>query len=159
MENRRAQEEIVGFIMIILLVVIIGVVFLAIELRKPTEKLNSKELESFLQASMKTTSDCYRSSEIRYDLKSLISACSTNEQCLNSINSCDLLNRTFNYLVIESFNPGPDSQVKRVRVNAYKKDTNATIYKMQAGGNCTGTRQIGGLSSSEMIRVEIEICG
>ena len=58
---KRSQHEMMGFMLIILVVVIIGLVFLGFLFARPPEKTNSVEVSNLLEASMYTTSDCVTS--------------------------------------------------------------------------------------------------
>jgi len=51
-KDKKAQEEMVGFVLIVVLVAIIAVIFLGITLRKPSNKIGqeSERLSSFLSA-------------------------------------------------------------------------------------------------------------
>jgi len=55
--NKRAQEEMVGFVLIMLVVAVIFVIFLGIFLKKgpTTDKADSEEVSQFLDAALKFT--------------------------------------------------------------------------------------------------------
>ena len=46
--SKKAQEEMIGFVLIIVLVAVIALVFLAISIRKPAEIRDKKEIQNFL---------------------------------------------------------------------------------------------------------------
>jgi len=60
MINKKAQEEMVGFVMIVLLVAIISLVFLGIYLRQgpSSEGIQNSEITQFLNALTEITTDC-----------------------------------------------------------------------------------------------------
>ena len=62
-DNKKGQQEMVGFIVIVLIIVIAGVIFLGIYLRGD-KKINTldAEISNFLIASSRYTSDCYKGS-------------------------------------------------------------------------------------------------
>ena len=158
--NKNGQEEIIGFILIVLLVSIIAVVFLAINVRKPSDKLPSAEIESFLQSSMRYSSDCLITAERRYTLKDLIVSCAeSNEKCLNDKTACETMNYTANKLLREGLRICADCPNTAYRLNIVG-DSNRTILSVK-GGNCTGTITTALLSLhtySERVKVELEVC-
>ena len=58
LENKSAQEEMVGFGLIIVLVAIIFIVFIAIYLKKPVEVTEDYEIGSFIQSTLQYTTIC-----------------------------------------------------------------------------------------------------
>ena len=92
--DRRGQEEIVGFVAIVVIVAVIFVIFLGITLQKgktPAVK-ESKEVEQFLQSVMVVTSSCAPSYVPAYDsLGALVRDCSLGKQCTSGRKTCDVL--------------------------------------------------------------------
>jgi len=155
--NNRSQEEIVGFVLIVVLVTIIALVFLAINIRKAPEKLASSEVEGFIQSAMKYSTDCFSSAERRYNLKDLIKACYNSEKCLDGRECCRVLNETLSSMLRESWKPGADRPVKAYTINIYESKLNRTIIKLEEGiysGNRAGTSML----VSNDIKAEFEIC-
>jgi len=128
---RKGQEEMVGFVMIIVLVSVIALVFLVISIRKPTEMRTSKEVESFLHSALLFTSSCQSSSERVYDFKDLIEACLKNERCLDEENSCDVLNNTASELIETSFSVGENARYKAYNFKIYEE--NETLISLRKG--------------------------
>ena len=56
--KKVGQDEMVGFGLIIILVAIIFIVFISIYIRKPTEKVNDYEANSFIQSVLQYTTNC-----------------------------------------------------------------------------------------------------
>ncbi len=158
---KKSQEEIIGFVLIILLVTVIAIVFLAISLRKEVERLPSDEIESFLQASMRYSTECFISPERRYNLKDVIVSCAeTNERCMNNQTACVNLNETMGFLLRQSWAPCPDCPANSYNFHVFDED-NRTLASLK-GGNCSGTRtysQVFLPSYSGKITSELEICG
>jgi hypothetical protein len=129
-QNKKSQEEMVGFILIIVLV-IVGILFiLFIVLRQPSQGLESREIESFLHASMLYTTDCQRDVSSYYDLKGLIQECNNNENCYNETrNTCDVLNETFSNLIESAFTIGEDSPYKGYILNVLGTETLLELEK------------------------------
>lgn len=160
MIKKRAQEEIVGFVLIILLVTVISLVFLAIKIRQPAEKIDSREMASFLQSTMKYSTECYSNPEIRYDVKDLIVGCYNTEKCLNNKTACSVLNETLSNLLKNTWKPGKDNPIKSYFFKVYGKENNRTILQLREGA-CLGAKE-GGIISipvySSILKAEIEVC-
>ncbi|MFH1711380.1 MAG: hypothetical protein ABH840_03650 [Nanoarchaeota archaeon] len=158
--NKRGQEEIIGFVLIVLLVSVIAVVFLAINIRKPSDKLPSAEIESFLQSSMKYSSECLITAERRYTFKDLIVSCAeSNEKCMSGKTACETLDYTANKLLVEGLRVCADCPNTAYRFKIFG-DSNMTILSATEG-NCSGTITTALLSLhtySERVRVELEVC-
>lgn len=119
--NKKAQHEITGFVLIVLVVAILGLIFLSLILtRGETQTKTSIEISSFLQSSMYYTSDCEE--QYKYlDLEDLIKECykDNSTKCLDNRNICKVLNNSLNELIIKGFN---------INKNALNKDYNLNIY-------------------------------
>jgi hypothetical protein len=95
----KAQQEMVGFVIIILLVVVAGVIFLGIWLRGDSNNKNLKEsaeMSYFLSSSLRFTTECYRAQESGFrNLEDLLGDCYNGRQCDNALNACEIANKTF----------------------------------------------------------------
>jgi len=63
--NRKSQEEIVGFILVVVVVAVIFLIFLGISMRKPpttTDRTEVDEVSQFLNAMLEFTTNCTVSS-------------------------------------------------------------------------------------------------
>lgn len=110
--GKKAQEEMVGFALIIILVSIIFIVLLASYIRKPqSENIESPEVNSFVQSFLQYTTECEQNSE-NLTLQRLILECQKKEICDNRKETCKVLNDTLKSLITESWNVGPQSPVK-----------------------------------------------
>ena len=91
---KKAQEEMVGFGLIIVIVAVILLVFLWFFLVKPGQQnLENYEAESFIQAALQYTTDC----ESRYgyfEVQELIFECYEEKTCLSGEDACMVLNST-----------------------------------------------------------------
>lgn len=106
-KNKKGQEEMMGFVLIIMLVIIIGVVFLAFSLRKPSKGIlehKSGEMGKLLHAMMECETEC-ESNSIPQPLKEVVRMCINRESCNNIYtqeqiiigdNACIIANNTFN---------------------------------------------------------------
>ncbi|MEM1535021.1 MAG: hypothetical protein QW199_01990 [Candidatus Pacearchaeota archaeon] len=98
---RRAQQEVFGFVIIVLLVIVIGIIMLAFSmqrsLRKPTAVADIK-VNSLLNAIMQYTSECNNKK-----ISEVIAMCANNEQCDGGGNACDYLTKNLTAILSASF--------------------------------------------------------
>ena len=131
--SKRAQEEIVGFALIIIIVSIVIVSFLAFSLSKPQKDMvESYEVQSFIQSVLQYTTDC---EETYYDLEyfsvqDLIFECLEENTCNNEIDSCVVLNTTLQEILDVSWDVGADFPTK-----GYELKINAMEESDTSGGN------------------------
>ncbi len=101
LKNKKAQEEMVGFGLIIIIVSIILLVFISFALTRPSKtQAESYEVESFLQAVLQYTSEC-ESYLGNLSVEKLIYSCKKNEFCLNEKPACEVLRNTL-YEIIDN---------------------------------------------------------
>ncbi len=136
--NNKSQEEMIGFVLIIVLVAVIALVFLAISLRKPAEtQLESKDIRDFLHSSLIYTTSCKKSPEITYNLQDLIKACGNNDKCLDEKDSCSVLNDTIFNLIESSWQVGEEARYKGYDFKIFNEDS---VLISLSKGNSTKTK-------------------
>jgi len=99
---KKAQSEIVGFVLIVVIVAIVAVFFLGFYLRRPSERIDNKELVNFLGSLNRYTTNCSVNYRIEpLDISSLSGICYDNENalCLSGENACQVLNSTISELI------------------------------------------------------------
>jgi len=112
-KSTKAQEEIVGFALILILVAIILVVFLAAYIKKPqTENVGSPEVNSFVQSFLQYTTTCEEPNLENTTIQGLIFKCQKKEKCSYNKDSCKILNDTLKGIISESWRVGPTNPVK-----------------------------------------------
>jgi len=117
-KSKKAQEEMVGFGLIIIVVAIILLVFLGFSMRKPQKDMvESYEVESFMQAILHYTTDCGDYIQSHNSVQELIFKCRNNEICEDNRNSCDVLNSTLSNLIGESWKIGEKWPTKAYALN------------------------------------------
>jgi len=130
-KNKKAQHEIVGFAVIIVIVAILGLIFLSLTIgRGEVSKKTSVEISDFLQSSMHYTTNCTTSYIPNYkNIQDLIKSCYRNEKCINLIDengnnkmACQVLGEEYSELVRESFQVSDESKNKAYRLNIYYED-------------------------------------
>lgn len=121
--KKRAQEEIVGFIMIVVIVAIVGVILLGISIRQGdgvVEK-ESKEIYQFLESMMQYTTDCAVSYEPAYSsVDELIEECNSNSavECVSGEKACDVMNREIVAILADSWLIGEDRPIEGYEFSA-----------------------------------------
>ncbi len=103
--SKRAQEEMVGFALIIIIVAIILLIFLSFTITRPVERVQSYEVESFLQSVMSYTTDCRDNAGI-LPVNDLILRCESNIRCIDERYACDVLKETLENIMSESWKIG-----------------------------------------------------
>ena len=116
---RKAQEEIVGFGMIIIIVAIILLIFLSISLKKPEKDLiESYEINSFIQSVLQYNTGCRDTSNLKYlSVKDLIFECYKQGKCYDETNTCGVLNFTLNDILNKTWKTGEDYPYKGYNFN------------------------------------------
>jgi len=91
-QRKKAQQEIVGFVLIVLIVTIIGIVLLVMSIGRGDKKVqNSVEISNLLEAGMYYTSDCATNYAPYYlEVQELIKQCegdrgNNKKKCLSKI--------------------------------------------------------------------------
>ena len=104
--SKRAQEEMVGFILIIILVSVILMIFLAFTILKPRENVvESYEANNFLQSTLSHTSEC-SDAQGSLSIQKLIFKCLNSESCTDGEDSCKILNETLVGITSEAWKIG-----------------------------------------------------
>jgi len=140
LKNKKAQHEIVGFVLIIIIVTIVGLIFLSLSIGKgDVSKRTSVEISHFLEASMHYTTDCAVSYIPNYEtLQDLIKSCYKNnlETCLNDKGVCEALNSSLEKLML-NLDIDEDKPNKAYELNIYYADNSSTtgdvLVKMSDG--------------------------
>lgn len=169
MKRIKSQQEIAGFVIIVVLVSIIGVIFFSLMIGTGEKTpMNNAEVSNLLEASKHYTTECAESFVPQYEnLEELIKSCYNNERCLNGKESCEILKNTFKKIIKESLIISPESPNKAYTLNVYYKVLNSTIpnqeiIKIETGEFKECSSKIGGSSSISSgegsIETELEIC-
>jgi hypothetical protein len=167
--KRKAQEEIVGFVLIVVLVAIIAVVFLGIMLRNNSDPSlpENKEIESFQIAVKQYTTNCEFPSGRFQTIGDLILRCYENKNCANNNqNACEVLEQELKEIMeSSSYIVEEGSRFKYYNLKIfYGENLNliSPIQKYIENMECRGTKSINTLSSStisgEEISFRLEVC-
>jgi len=141
-KNTKAQEEMVGFALILILVAIIFIVLLSSYIKKSnSDNVVSPEVNSFVQAFLQYTTKCEQDSE-NLTIQRLIFKCQEKEICSYNMNSCKVLNDTLKSIIKESWNVGEENPVKGYSLIIFSE--NAQILNLTEGvvtNNYKGSEQ------------------
>lgn len=115
----KAQSEMVGFAMIIIIVSVLLLIVLSLSFKKTNEDITeSQEVEAFIQSFLTITTDCAKSYEPNYhSVRKLIFACNEKENCLDERDSCEVLNETLSKILENSWKVGEDWPIKGYLLN------------------------------------------
>lgn len=163
MENKKkGQQEMVGFVLIVVLVMVGLMIFLVISLRQDKVTENDVEVKNLLSAMMKYTTECAVVAEPQYDtLEGLFKSCYSTKRCKNlNKGSCDYLNETLKDVVEAML-------ASEATINAYQIDFLSKDDEGEQGimrileGNCTGevaSAQRDVVSSGNHLVIRLKLC-
>ncbi len=117
--RKKGQEEIVGFVLIVLIVSVILLVFLGIFLRKDVSKTANPEVSQFLDSMSAITTECSLNAGYSYEnYQDLLKDCNEGKLCASG-KACDILKNTTKSLIEASWNFSPDSPKKGYKFEVY----------------------------------------
>lgn len=161
--DKKGQQEMVGFVLIVVLVIIGMMVFLIISVRNSPEPVNSLAIENMLASIMKHTTECAIVFEPQYDdFEDLFKSCYGGDECINLRRSaCDYLNESLRDVVEDVMDS--EATVGAYQVDFFVKDSESqqSLLKI-VEGNCTGSvlaAQRSMVYGSESLVVRIKTCG
>jgi len=149
--EKKAQEEIVGFVLIMVIVAIVFLVFLGIFIRKgmsgATETNDAGDLTQYLTSLMQYTSDCAIAFEPDFSsVSELASSCYMNELCANkNVGACEVLKSSVSGMLnssLEMLNIGEGRPYTGYifNISYYENSSSGEIRKevlSESYGNCS----------------------
>ncbi len=121
-KTKKAQHETAGFVLIVVIVMVAGLVFLGLMIGRGEPSIaSSKKISDLLTASMYHTTDCEdANSFISYkNGQELIKSCYKGQNCKDGRTACEVLNSSFKQLITKSLNVHPDSPDKGFELDIY----------------------------------------
>jgi len=118
--NKKGQEEMVGFALILIIVAVLILIFFSLSLKKPSKMQESYEVDNFMQSFLQYTTDCADGYEPNYlDVQDIIFKCaeSSDNLCLDSREMCSVADSTIQELLEQSWNVGDDFFYKAYSLN------------------------------------------
>ena len=160
---KKGQQEIVGFVLIVVLVVVGLMVFLLISVRDSPEQEKSVEVGNMLDSLMKHTTECAIVYEPDYDdFEDLFKSCHQGDRCTNlGVDACDYLNESLR-AVLEGMFATESSRVTAYQLDFFVKDDNGEEGLLRIfEGNCTGavsSAQRNIVSYSDDLIIQMKVC-
>ena len=129
--DKKGQEEIVGFVVIIVIVGVIILILLGFLLNSPDESaVESYEVESFIDSMLQYTTNC--ESQLEYlSVQKLIAYCENEGICLDGEDSCDILNSTIKEIIENGWDVNEQSAVKAYEFNIFNEENQ--IFLVEKG--------------------------
>ena len=145
--NKRGQEEMVGFVLVMVVVAVIFLVFLGISLRNPVVEVGkeSREVQMFLSSLLDISSDCALGFEPNFaDVDTLISEChqSSGKKCVDDRRVCDIAEEVVGAALKQGWHVGNASVLKGyefVVVYATNGSEDVSVLGVSEG-NCVGEK-------------------
>jgi hypothetical protein len=163
LRNIRAQQEIVGFVLIVVLVVIGLMIFLMISFRDSPETTNDVKVDNLLTSLMKYTTSCAIVFEPNYEtLEDLFKSCHKGKKCKNlNIDACEYLNQSLVNVSLSLLKT--EASISSYQIDLLEKDSDGETLIMRVGqGNCTSrsfsAAQKSLVSGSESLVVRMRLC-
>ena len=152
---KKGQQEMVGFVLIVVLVMVGLMVFLVISVRDSGESGESVRVSNMLGVLMKATSDCENSRGVDYyDYKELFKSCYKDIECSNlNRSACDYLNESLVDVIdalVES-----EANVESYEIEFFVKEGEGILKWSE--GNCSG-QIIGAQESFSNLIVRLRLC-
>lgn len=118
-KRKKAQQEMIGFGLILIILAVVFMVFLSFSLRSSNDQdLESYEAGSFLSSVLEQTTTCAVYYETDYSsVQELIGKCVNNFECFDGNNSCDVLNQTLTEMLEVSWKVGEEYPNKGYSLN------------------------------------------
>ncbi len=144
---KKAQEEIVGFVLVLVLIAVIALVFLGLQLRQKPAVSESKQVANLLDAMLKYTTECAITMPQYETLRDLIKSCYDEDKCSNGVSACQNLQDTANKMLIAALS---DLEAEKP-ISAYQLNISYTTTQFVFGkkpkadimviskGKCTGS--------------------
>ena len=163
LESKKAQNEMVGFILMVVLVMIGLMIFLVISLRTSPDAADNLEVSNMLSAIMTHTTACAIPSTPYYEnFEDLFKSCYENDDCAGTVGpACDYLNETLPAIL-------EDLMASEATVDSYQLDFSVAdeigvqgiirIFEGECEGEVLGSQRKISISRGEDLIVRLRIC-
>ncbi|MEK6871508.1 MAG: hypothetical protein AABX16_01250 [Nanoarchaeota archaeon] len=154
-QSKQGQHEIAGFVIIVLIVSVIGVIFLSLSFgNQNIEESSSPEISRLLGSSMYVTSSCAINYIPHYrDMQDLVKEChkdtgGNSRNCLNGRNACVVLEEELQTIIEKGLEINEGAVNKAYTLTIYSSSEKSgggdEILSFAAGTFSNCTRIIGG---------------
>lgn len=160
--DKNGQQEIVGFVLIVVVVIIGLMVFLLVFLGNKNTEIESFAVQNMISAIFKTTSKCAVSFEPQFDdYEALFKSCKAGERCNNlNVNTCDYLNTSLGGVIKSLIST--EASINAYKFDFLEKDSNGESGILTISeGRCNSTRQGAQRAISyrgETLIVRVSVC-
>jgi len=113
MKSKRGQEEMVGFVAIVVLIAVIGLVMLGLVLRQKPSASANPEVYQLLESAMEVTTNCSIEQETTR-VRTLFEPCRKGANCLDGQDACQVLNKTLEDTLRNALYRGNESDIDYV---------------------------------------------
>jgi len=139
--KKNAQQEMVGFVLIVAIVLIALMVFLVISIRNKTEFKQSDDVVNFVNVLMMHTTECAIVYEPDYDnVKDLIKSCYNNQKCKNlNKMACDYLNESLSQIMGKVMETDASVSAYELDIAYENNDERNYVIPQILKGNCSGS--------------------
>lgn len=145
----NGQQEMVGFILIVVMVVVGLMVFLVISLKKPAVEVESAQAENILSSVLRTTSDCVVNEPDRESIRELFGRCYGGRDCVNlNMKACSYLNRTLAGLLKSAIATEPVIEAYELTAYWESDETKLPLEVRIVNGYCNSSRSVKGAMQS-----------
>ena len=161
--NKRGQQEMVGFVLIVVLVVVGLMVFLTISVRnRDSSEIESVSTSNLLSSVMKYTTKCAITFEPKYDsFEDLFKSCYQNKRCSNLGDkpACLYLNESLKSVMSELIKT--EATVSGYEVSFFEKDGEGILQIRD--GECENSPTVSSaqrnlIAGSTSLIVRLKIC-
>ena len=158
MNDKKAQQEVIGFVLIVVLVIVGLMVFLVISLRGDKEVQGNIELENLLGSFMRYTSDCIVSYEYK-NVRKLVRSCYEGDDCVNlNKDSCDYMETELTSVLSDLFET--EASASSYSLDIFVKEGERIL--LIDSGNCNGTvnsvQETISTNSEEKVVMKLSAC-
>ncbi|MFA5484992.1 MAG: hypothetical protein WC260_01965 [Candidatus Pacearchaeota archaeon] len=166
MKNKKAQQEIIGFVLIVVVVIIAALIFLVIQVNKPVKITENPLSNTLLESIMKTSSPCVITYGATETYESLINSCAKGYTCNNLGNkdSCIVLNESITKVMEDILQV--DNSILAYQLDFIQNESSQITNLIESirGGECLNGNIYGSypyniyLSSSNNIKITLTLC-
>ena len=112
--NKKAQSEMIGFAVIVILVSVLILIFIYFSVSSPKKDFaESKEVGSFIQASLEYSTQCDSRYELAIPIRKVIPLCTKKQKCYNGKDACAVLKEDLDGIINSSWGAvGPQYPIK-----------------------------------------------
>tara|TARA_Y100000310_G_scaffold76463_1_gene72946 strand:+ start:167 stop:736 length:570 start_codon:yes stop_codon:yes gene_type:complete len=170
---KKAQEEMVGFVLIVVLISIAGVIFLGISLRDSGDEVvdESNQIYSLIGGLSQLTSKCEIPESNFLDVSNLIRECVNGRECSacdgdscgDTGSACEVLENTLKEAMEASYVVSDRSYARHYNLSVYYEfDSRQVIEPILEGdvGNCFGRKLFNNrqFNAEERVILSLEVC-